>query len=345
MTRFRYILLILSLLLLPLSQAAQVIEEGTIQEARFLIAIPEQWNGKLLLIGHGYVPLTQPLSADFSPEKKVYQDLLEDGWMVASTSYRRNGMIIKEAIKDLDQLYSHIVKTYGRPTMTLVQGSSMGGIIGTLIAENPRRRYQGVLNMGAALHVSDSSQLFKLNNKPKIPLLFLSNQSEYEAPKKYLDLSKEGAVVLWKISRNGHVNINQEEQAQALQALEKMVEGKTVPLLKDGTVNMDPGSTAEFRKEGAFSRIAWVDPVYGNLYTEFVPEDFWRLKIKKGEQFKISYNGQSHQVLYGTTYNDVPEGQWVAFLSGEGSFQISCNYCNAGKMLDYRKGDRIFIHK
>ncbi len=102
---------------------AQILEEGVIQEARFLIALPEEWNGKLLIIAHGYVPEDQPLSADFSPEKEIYQDLLDGGWMIAGSSYRRNGFIIKDAIKDLELLHQHIVKAYGRPKTTLLQGS------------------------------------------------------------------------------------------------------------------------------------------------------------------------------------------------------------------------------
>ena len=323
----------------------QVTEEGVLQDARFLIALPEQWNGKLLMIAHGYVPDNQPLSADFSPEKEVYQSLIAQGWMIASSSYRRNGWIIRDAIKDLDHLHQHIVKTYGRPTMTLVQGSSMGGIISTLIAESPGRRYQGVLAMGAALEVKNENAPLKFTYRPKIPLLFLANQTEYQAPENYLKQVKSGPISLWKIRRDGHVNINQPEQAAALKALERMVSGYQVPARKDGTVVLAPSSTAEFRKEGAFSRVGWMDPVYGNLYTELVPEDLSRLKVKKGQTFKISYNGESYQVLYGSNYSDVPVGEWVAFISGEGTFQISCNYCNAGKILGYQKGDRIFVHK
>ena len=324
---------------------AQILEEGVIQEARFLIAQPEEWNGKLLIVAHGYVPEDQPLSADFSPEKEIYQDLLDGGWMIAGSSYRRNGFIIKDAIKDLELLHQHIVKTYGRPKTTLLQGSSMGGVIGTLIAESPRRRFHGVLCMGAALQLKNQNAPFKLNYKPKIPLLFLSNHTEYQAPQDYTNLVKSGTVALWKISRDGHVNINQQEQAEALTALERMVNGYPVPLTKDATMAMAPSSRAEFRKEGAFSRVGWVDPVYGNLYTELVPQDLLKLKVRKGQTFKISYHGQTITMLYGSTYNDVPKGEWVAFLSGEGTFQISCNYCNAGKSLNYRKGERIFVHK
>ncbi len=333
------------LLGLPQRNLAQILEEGVLQESRFLISLPEQWNGKLLMIAHGYIGENQPLSADFSPEKAIYQDLVESGWMVASTSYRRNGMIIKDAIKDLDLLHGHISKIYGRPKTTLLMGSSMGGLIGTLIAESPGRRYHGVLCIGAALQISDEQEPFKLNYRPKIPILFIANRTEYEAPRSYTNLARAKNIGLWKINRDGHVNVNQQEQIQALRALEGLVQGYPITLTKDGTVNLNPQSTAEYRKEGAFSRIGWVDPVYGNLYTELIPTDLQRLKVNKGQKFTISYKGHSYPVLYGSDYGDVQIGEWVAFVSGEGTFQISCNYCNASKMLEYQKGDRIFIQR
>ena len=319
-------------------------EEGVIQDARFLAAIPQDWNGKLLLIAHGYVPPNQPLSADFSIEKEIYQRLSEEGWMIASTSYRRNGIIVKDAIKDLEQLHMFLSKKYGKPELSLLQGSSMGGLIATLIAENPKRRFQGVLSMGPALTLESVEEPFKLNYRPKIPILFLANQTEYQAPETYANSAK-GTVALWLIGRDGHVNVNQEEQYQAIKALEKLTRGESINLRKNATVEINPSSTAEFRKEGAFSRVKWVDPIFGNLYTELVPEDLQRLNVKRGQKFSISYGGKNYPILYGSNYNDVPVGEWVAFLSGAGTFQISCNYCNAAKMLSYRKGDRIFVQK
>jgi len=341
--KFKLFFICSTFLLIGVSKA-QVMEEGVIQGARYLVALPEDWNGKLLLIAHGYVPPNQPLSADFSIEKEIYQRLHEDGWMIASTSYPRNGIIIKDAIKDLDQLHQYLSKKYGKPKLSLLQGSSMGGLIATLVAESPKKRYQGVLSMGAALTLESAEEPFKLNYRPKVPILFLANQTEYQAPETYAN-SARGTVALWLIGRDGHVNVNHMEQYQAIRALEKLVGGQAITMRKNATIKMNPSSRAEFRKEGAFSRVQWMDPIFGNLFTELVPEDLQRLKVNRGQKFRISYGGKNYSVLYGSDYNDVPVGEWVAFLSGEGTFQISCNYCNAAKMLSYRKGDRIFIQK
>ena len=188
-----------------------------------MIAVPPDWNGKCLIIAHGYVPENYPLNANFSPEKELFQELLKEGWLIASSSYRRNGMVVKDGIEDLNNLYDYLETNYGKPKLTLLQGSSMGGFIGTVIAENPGRDYHGVLNMGAALQLNDKLEAIHLNHHPKIPILFLSNQTEYQPPEQYALQAKGATVGVWKISRDGHVNINQEEQAQALKALEQMV--------------------------------------------------------------------------------------------------------------------------
>lgn len=340
-------LLLHSLLLLfflqPLISQAQKIEEGTIAGAKYMIATPSHWDGKCLMIAHGYVPENFALSANFSPEKALYQKLLNEGWLIASSSYRRNGMIIEDAIVDLNSLYDHLVRHYGAPKLTLIQGSSMGGFIGTIIAENPKRDYHGALNMGAGLQLNE--KLDYLNYQPKIPILFLSNQSEYQPPEQYALKAKGVAVVVWKISRDGHVNINQNEQAQALAALEQMVEGQTIPARGDGTMAQHPESTAIFNGSGVHFQVAWSDPVYGNLYSTLVPNDLKQLGITSGDWSELVYKEQQFPVYYGVDYSSVPAGSWVLFLSGEGTMQISCNYCNANKTLAFQKGDSLLIRK
>lgn len=338
-------LLILVFLLLPSAGTAQDIKEGTIYGAKFMIAVSPGWNGKCLMIAHGYVPEINSLNANFSPEKEFFQELLREGWLIASSSYRRNGMVVEDGIEDLNNLYDYLENNYGKPKLTLLQGSSMGGFIGTVIAENPGRDYHGVLNMGAALQLNDRLEAIHLNHHPKIPILFLSNQTEFQPPEQYALQAKGATVGVWKISRDGHVNINQEEQARALKALEQMVAGQPIPTWKDGTIVQYPNSTALFKNAGAYFRVAWSDPVYGNLYSTLIPDDLKKIAIRPGKWFNLVYNNQKFPVLYGTSYNSVPAGSWVMFTSGEGTMQISCNYCNAYKTLGFQNGDSLFVER
>ena len=69
------------------------------------------------------------------PDHLATRTLLDEGWLVATTSYRRNGPIVADAMADLDALRAHIAATLGEPQRVLLAGDSMGGLIVTLMAE------------------------------------------------------------------------------------------------------------------------------------------------------------------------------------------------------------------
>ncbi len=73
-------------------------------------------------------------------EDQCYRRLLEAGWIVAMTSYRKEGLVIREAIDDLISLREYIAEKYGSLKTVLLEGESMGGAIVTHINElNPQR--------------------------------------------------------------------------------------------------------------------------------------------------------------------------------------------------------------
>ena len=74
------------------------IETGEIAGARYAVAIPAKWNHTLLLVAHDYRPESAPLQADLRLDDPVYGPLIQDGWMVASTSFRRNGIVVRDEI-------------------------------------------------------------------------------------------------------------------------------------------------------------------------------------------------------------------------------------------------------
>jgi pimeloyl-ACP methyl ester carboxylesterase len=165
--------------------------EGDIEGAKYSILFPaENWNGKLVMIAHGYVPEGNPLVAALDEADPHFDSFLESGWMVARTSYRRNGVIIADAITDLELLYDHISKAFGKPELAILHGGSMGGLIVTLIAEQDQDRFDAALAVGAALHMIDSEKNLEFSYSPNIPLLFLTNRSELDGPKNYFRWGK-----------------------------------------------------------------------------------------------------------------------------------------------------------
>jgi len=60
---------------------------------------------------------------------------MKQGWIVAMTSYRREGLIVADAMKDVNNLRNFICNEQGYPYWVLLEGRSMGGAIVTYIAE------------------------------------------------------------------------------------------------------------------------------------------------------------------------------------------------------------------
>jgi len=106
-----------------------------------------------------------------------------------STSYRRNGPIIDEAIEDVLQLRDFAITKYGRPDKIYLMGTSMGGAIGARISETCKGKFDGILCIGPALYLCPA-----LSGQPAVPMLFLCNRSEVEKPRAYIGLLHDNAV-------------------------------------------------------------------------------------------------------------------------------------------------------
>jgi len=322
-----------------------IIKKKKLAGSEIWIWEPENWNQKVFFIAHGLVPDGFPLSAEFSSELPFYQQLNKEGWIIASTSYRRNGMIIYDAMEDLFALQDDIEKVYGEIELSILQGSSMGGMIGTLIAEQTQTKFDGVLNMGAALGIKMAEREIALNYTPKIPVLFLSNAPEAELPRQYVERAskKNENAAFWLIDRSGHVNINQQEQRKAFEALLEFIETGKIKRNLDATIPLNPESTVVWDEDGLQTKIISIEPLYGNVIVDIVLSDLQKLDISRGEYFQIQHKYKTFKVMLGSNYGDVPSKKWVAFITGDGHYKISCNYCQAEKKLGAKIGDRITI--
>lgn len=314
------------------------IDQGTLGASKIMIAVPEKWNRNVLILVHGLRPENTPLTADFDVDALPYRQMLKDGWMVASTSFRRNGFIVDDAILDVDDLHNYIVKTYGQPKQVFLFGGSMGGIIITTMAETHGQEYDGAVAVGAALGVLGPIDKFD----PKMPVLYLTNQSETTGPRSYVDKAASATVkpAFWLVKRDGHCNTTGEEELAALRALIAYKNTGKIAFDRDGTIiPKPPASVARFEDNRAFARVK----KRGNILTEFVAADLERLGIKKGDMFRVSFGDKTVTVLLGTTYSDVPKGEWIAFVQAEGLLKIARNWEDAAGTLGCKEGDELCI--
>ena len=212
------------------------IQEGEIEGAKFLVLSPEKPNGKVLLLAHGWRPEDAALSAKFSTDSALETALMAEGWVIASTSYRRNGWIIDDALTDLAALQAKVTELHGEATRTFILGTSMGGRIAVLAAEG-KLAVDGAIAIGSSLQdFPKESDTAQLNYTPKVPLILLINQeTNREWSKKYHEKAGEKFTAFWKIERPGHCNVSDLEKLTAIRALEGWLDGEKIPRQKDAT--------------------------------------------------------------------------------------------------------------
>jgi pimeloyl-ACP methyl ester carboxylesterase len=352
---------------LALRAAAPVtIETGEIAGAKFTVAVPRAWNHRLLLLAHGLRDADRPLVADLFPDHLAYRTLLEEGWIVAKTSYRRNGLIVADAIADLDSLRTHIEQKFGSLDRVLVEGESMGGLIATLIAEREAApddlghpRYAGAVAIGAALALQENGATVGVSLQPRIPLLFLTNQSELNAPRGYVTANvprDDPALrpILFRVSRDGHVNVNQRERLAALRAVNAWLDrGRdTLPAPADGapffdaTVPPAPLSSqviAHADGRGFDARVVEVSGNYGNVFLNVQPSDLAALHVATNQYFHLTAHGQTFRVRLGTDFGSVKRGEWVLFPNADGFTWLARNYGDAAATASLKVGDTVSI--
>jgi len=352
MPMIKLIMIVLAMLASGSSKAATdtgkcAVIRGQLDGALYVIVKPTDWNGRLLLYQHGMGDSSLPLAAEINVGAEPYKSLLADGWMVAASSYRRSGFIVRDAIDDVRKLHQYIIATYGKPKRTLLMGASMGGAITIRLVEADPATFDGAIVLGTALQLHEK-ELADLTYDAKIPVIFMTNQSEVDQSAGYVKKTVTNGVpsALWIVERNGHINFNGGEYLAVVHALDRWVDGGKIEMERKFALVVEaPPSTARFADGGAYGTVREVSGGFGNLRVSFVEADFKRLGISLGAGFQLKSGEQIYSITYANTFTDVPSGKWVCFQDADGYHVIAICFGNAAKTAGIKPGDEIFIRK
>lgn len=152
--RLRVVLLTLTLLLgacTPSVHKAVAVsgpleDVGSVADAPYRIEIPAGWNGRLVMLQHGYEPVGMPRQQPW-PRNEATAIFLSMGYAVAASAYSSQGWAVAEAINDVDRLYRHFVDSHGKPEATYLVGFSLGGHITLATLEQSGKPYAGALSV------------------------------------------------------------------------------------------------------------------------------------------------------------------------------------------------------
>ena len=125
----------------PGTQVSGTLANGTTWIAEY----PKSWNGTVILYSHGFGPL---IAAD-APDAKTKAALLADGYALAGSSYDPNNSqwALNTAVSDQFGSLAAVESTVlpSRPRHVLAFGTSMGGLISALEAQQGRGTIDGAL--------------------------------------------------------------------------------------------------------------------------------------------------------------------------------------------------------
>ena len=120
--------------------------------AYYWIAIPDDWNHKLVLHSHGGPRPNAPQPDDpLDIDLRQYDVMVREGYAWAGSSYRRGGYGVRMAAEDTDYLRRLFVERFGQPERIYLHGQSWGGNVAAKAMElygtddNGHHRYDGAL--------------------------------------------------------------------------------------------------------------------------------------------------------------------------------------------------------
>lgn len=160
--------------------AATVTEEtvtgGTLASgAQWAAEVPADWNGAVVLYSHGFRPgpANPAWDAGFEPTADALKDR---GYAVASSSYASAGWALETAVDDQLGTLEAFSEEVGTPRRTIAFGTSMGGLVSSLIAEVPDSGVDGVVSTCGLLGGGVNLNNYQLDGLHALAQLLLPGQ-------------------------------------------------------------------------------------------------------------------------------------------------------------------------
>ncbi len=142
-------------ILIPLLCVGAVAQQhitGTLPDgATYVIDVPANWNGVLLLYSHGYVPPESPNPAQDVGDPLTGGVLLNAGFALAGSSYAHTGWAVQEGIPDQMATLAAFQEAVGTPIQTIAWGHSLGGMITAGLVQEFPSSFSGALPMCGVL--------------------------------------------------------------------------------------------------------------------------------------------------------------------------------------------------
>jgi pimeloyl-ACP methyl ester carboxylesterase len=122
--------------------------KGTFPDgASYLIEVPSNWNGTLVLYSHGYAIPGLPNPAEDVGDPITGAYLLANSYALGGSSYATTGWAIQQALPDQIKVLDTFKTLVGSPTRTIAWGQSLGGMVTAGLVQRYPARFDAALPM------------------------------------------------------------------------------------------------------------------------------------------------------------------------------------------------------
>jgi pimeloyl-ACP methyl ester carboxylesterase len=163
---------------------------GVRSGAGYLMEVPENWNGDLVLYAHGYRGEGLELTVDPPP---IRPWLIEQGFAWAASSYRANGYVPGTGARDTHALIGEFRGRVANPDRVFITGFSMGGHVTAAAIEQWPKSFDGAVPMCGVMGDNELFDYFQ-----DVYLLaehFAGNEPAVPTPEGYTDPFPTGGWV------------------------------------------------------------------------------------------------------------------------------------------------------
>ena len=110
---------------------------GVLKGAGYLIEVPADWNGDLVMYTHGFRGTGEELTVD-APPLPMRAYLVANGFAWAASSYTKNYYDVVAGVESTNELVRYFRRNIAKPDRTFMTGFSMGGhVIGAAVEQYP----------------------------------------------------------------------------------------------------------------------------------------------------------------------------------------------------------------
>jgi alpha-beta hydrolase superfamily lysophospholipase len=132
-----------------------------------MVAMPKQWNRRLVVHAHGGPRLSPPKPEHASEDLDRFAVMVREGYAWVGSTYRRSGYGVRMAAADVERSRRLFVSQWGQPARTLLHGQSWGGNVAARLAElhvldaDGRSRYDAMLTTNGVLSGGTRAYTFR----------------------------------------------------------------------------------------------------------------------------------------------------------------------------------------